>query len=64
MNNGGLKISADKGRIYVVKVNGSVQLAKDMGWRSESLKIEPGDTVVVPMEMDRSPALKLWTEVS
>jgi hypothetical protein len=48
----------------VVKVNGSVQLAKDMGWRSESLKIEPGDTVVVPMEMDRSPALKLWTEVS
>ena len=61
---GGAKISADKGRIYVVKVNGSVQIAKGMGWRAGSLKIEPGDTVVVPMDMDRSPALKLWTEVS
>ena len=50
----------------MVKVNGSVQFAKGMGWRAGSLKIEPVDTVVVPMDMDmdRSPALKLWTEVS
>ena len=41
-----------------------MQIAKGIGWRAGSLKIEPGDTVVVPMDMDRSPALMLWTEVS
>jgi hypothetical protein len=37
---------------------------QNMGWRAESLKIEPGDTVVVPMDMDRQSSLTLWSEVT
>ncbi|MDG1693867.1 MAG: SLBB domain-containing protein [Porticoccaceae bacterium] len=62
---GGIKPSADKTRIYVVKVNGSVRIPKHSGWpRWGNFKIEPGDTVVVPMDMDRQSSLSLWSEVT
>ena len=39
---------------YVVKVDGSVRISKGSGWpRSVKFIIEPGDTEVVPMDMDR-----------
>ncbi|MDG2018450.1 MAG: SLBB domain-containing protein [Porticoccaceae bacterium] len=62
---GGAKASADKDRIYVVKVNGSVRIPKGSGWpRWGNFKIEPGDTVVVPMDMDQQSSLSLWSEVT
>ena len=62
---GGTKASADKSRIYVVKVDGSVSIPKRSGWpRLGKYIIEPGDTVVVPMEMDRQSSLALWSEVT
>jgi polysaccharide export outer membrane protein len=62
---GGAKASADKSRIYVVKVDGSVRIPKGSGWpRSGKFIIEPGDTVVVPMDMDRQSSLTLWSEVT
>jgi polysaccharide export outer membrane protein len=61
---GGAKASADKSRIYVVKVDGSVRIPKGSGWpRSGKFIIEPGDTVVVPVDMDRQSSLSLWSEV-
>lgn len=53
---GGLSERADKRRIFVVKANGSVQ--------SGRVEIEPGDTIVVPMDSDRIRPLKLWTSVT
>ena len=62
---GGAKASADKSRIYVVKVDGSVRIPRGSGWpRSGKFIIEPGDTVVVPMDMDRQSSLTLWSEVT
>jgi polysaccharide export outer membrane protein len=56
-------VNADKKRIYVVKANGSVQVGRGGSkWfrRETRSSIEPGDTIVVPLDVDRMPSLALW----
>ena len=62
---GGIALKADKDRIYVVRANGSVFLPSESRWfkRGDSA-IQPGDTVVVPLDADRMKALTLWGSVS
>jgi len=60
---GGMTKKADEDSVYVVRANGSVQLAKN-AWLEESSDIFPGDTVVVPLDAERISSLKLWTSVS
>lgn len=55
-NSGGITERADKRRIFVVKANGSVV--------SGRVKIEPGDTIVVPLDSDRVRPLTLWTNIT
>lgn len=67
---GGIKAQADEERIYVVKADGSVRLpyknrstwfaANNQG----SLVIEPGDTVIVPMDITYMDNLSLWSTVT
>ena len=62
---GGTTQKADDNRIYVVKANGRVFLPEESGWfKSAQYKVEPGDTVVVPIDADRIKPLTLWTNVS
>lgn len=62
---GGLNVKADKNRVYVVKANGRVFLPQKSGWFSRDMvDVEPGDTVVVPLDADRIKSLTLWTSVS
>lgn len=62
---GGTTIKADKKRIYVVRANGSVFLPSESRWFKRGSKgIQPGDTVVVPLDADRMKALTLWGNVS
>ena len=62
---GGVDVKANKDRIYVVRVDGSVRMPANSGWfRLGRLAIEPGDTVVVPMDMDRQRPMALWREAS
>ena len=62
---GGTTIKADKKRIYVVRANGSVYLPSGSRWFKRGDKgIQPGDTVVVPLDADRMKALTLWSSVS
>lgn len=62
---GGLTRKADDERIYVVKANGRVFLPQKSGWFSgREYQIEPGDTVVVPIDADRIKPLTLWTNIS
>ncbi len=60
---GGMTKKADDDSVYIVRANGSVQLAKRK-WLTGSPKIFPGDTVVVPLDAERISSLKLWTSVS
>lgn len=62
---GGATPKADNARIYVVKANGRVFLPESSSWfTANNHNIQPGDTVVVPLDADRIKPLTLWTSVS
>jgi protein involved in polysaccharide export with SLBB domain len=62
---GGETVRADDRRIYIVHADGSV-VAQQGGWfrRSADTRIEPGDTIVVPLNAEHMPLLPLWQAVS
>lgn len=58
---GGAKKQADKDRIYVIKANGSVEIPSNGNWFSTGGgKLQPGDTVVVPLDSYFMDDLTLW----
>jgi polysaccharide export outer membrane protein len=62
---GGVTARADRGRIYVVRADGSVVPNAGARWFSgQAIKIHPGDTIVVPLNAEHMPPLPLWQAVS
>jgi protein involved in polysaccharide export with SLBB domain len=62
---GGKTRRADGGRIYVVRANGSVVINDGNRWyHSGSVRIKPGDTIVVPLDAEHLPPLPLWQAVT
>ena len=63
---GGLSRRADKKLIYVVRANGQVNINSYSRWlnRRKNIKIEPGDTIIVPTKIDAEDNLTLWTNVT
>jgi len=63
---GGTTRKADDGRIYIVRADGSVVSSENSGWfrRSGQVAMKPGDTIVVPLDTERMPALPLWQAVT
>jgi protein involved in polysaccharide export with SLBB domain len=62
---GGTTRQADRSKIYVVRPDGSV-VANNSGWlfRGGQTSIRTGDTIIVPMDTERTPALPLWQSVT
>ncbi len=63
---GGLTRKADRPRIYIVRADGSVVSSENSGWfrRSGQVSMRPGDTIVVPLDTERMPALPLWQAIA
>jgi polysaccharide biosynthesis/export protein len=63
---GGLTRRADRGQIYVVRANGSVVASGGSGWfrRTGTVEIKPGDTIVVPLDVEHLPPLPFWQAVT
>ena len=62
---GGYTNQADEDRVYVVRANGSVVAQSGGAWfRQSSADIQPGDTVVVPLDAGKMRALPLWAAVT
>ena len=63
---GGTTRRADRAQIYVVRANGSVVQTGGGGWfrRTSTTDIKPGDTIVVPLDVEHLPPLPLWTAVT
>lgn len=59
---GGIKDRANEEQIYVIKANGAVFIPKSSGWFSVNYQsqLEPGDTIVVPMDPSYMDSLTLW----
>jgi polysaccharide export outer membrane protein len=59
---GGAKKQADEDRIYVIKADGSVMLPNGSYWFSRKSRVlEPGDTIVVPLDTDYIDNLSSWS---
>lgn len=63
---GGLTRRADKKLIYVVRASGAVVAGNRSRWlgSGQRLEIQPGDTIVVPLETDRIRPLTFWASVT
>lgn len=62
---GGTKQNADKSRIYVVKANGRVYSPSSSAWfKSKSKSLEPGDTIIIPIDTSKVDTLTMWSSVT
>jgi polysaccharide biosynthesis/export protein len=66
---GGFTNDADEGRLYIIKASGEIILPKRRGlfkFLPKTAKIEPGDSIVVPLDTDDSEiqGISLLAEVS
>jgi polysaccharide biosynthesis/export protein len=62
---GGYTRRADTSRIYVVRADGSVVSNEGARWfHTSNQTIDPGDTVVVPLNAEHIPPLYLWQAVT
>jgi polysaccharide export outer membrane protein len=63
---GGSKKRADKGRIYIISANGRIRMKSGTNWFSSNnaSRLQPGDTIVVPLDAEYSSNLELWTNVT
>lgn len=60
---GGLKQRADDDRIYIVKASGLVKVPDGGSWfgPSKDEMLEPGDTIIVPLNTEHVDNLTLWS---
>jgi protein involved in polysaccharide export with SLBB domain len=61
---GGPTQKADDKRIYIVRANGSVESGGGSRWFGQTGSVQPGDTIVVPLDAERMRPLPLWTAVT
>ncbi len=61
---GGAKKRADTGRTYVVKADGSVRMPSGNWVYRSTPRVEAGDTIVVPVDVESRDALATWTAVT
>jgi len=59
---GGVTERGNKGAVYVVHADGSV--TPPLGWFNSNVDVGPGDTIVVPLKVDRVSSLKVATDIS
>jgi polysaccharide biosynthesis/export protein len=59
---GGITERGNKGATYVVRADGSV--SPPGRWFNSDVDIEPGDTIIVPLKVDRISNLRLFTDIS
>ncbi|MGE6648202.1 SLBB domain-containing protein [Shewanella colwelliana] len=61
---GGPRQRADDDRTYVIKANGSVMMPSRSMWFSGESNLQPGDTIIVPLDTEYKDSLTLWTQVT
>ncbi len=62
---GGFRKRSDDERVYVIRADGSVFIPGRNSWFAVSnAALQPGDTIVVPLDTDYSSSLSLWSKVT
>jgi polysaccharide export outer membrane protein len=63
---GGVKDRADESKIYIIAANGNISTLGDNHWFStaNNYRLQPGDTIVVPLDSDYTDSLTTWSEAT
>lgn len=63
---GGLTQRADEKRTFIIRANGSVAAAPSSAWfsRGGAHDVQPGDTIVVPLDAQQMRPLTAWTSIT
>jgi len=61
---GGIQVSADEKRLFVVYPNGVAKPVARRFWRTSNEILPPGSTIVVPKDTDPLAALELTREIT
>ncbi|NRA70715.1 MAG: SLBB domain-containing protein [Gammaproteobacteria bacterium] len=61
---GGVKQRADDDRLYVIRANGAVFIPQQSYWFGQESAMQPGDTIVVPLDTEYKDNLTLWSQVT
>jgi len=65
---GGLTSKADDKRIYIIKSNGAIvttqSSSKQLFANTSSVSVEPGDAIMIPLDLDNMSDLTKWSNIS
>jgi len=63
---GGLTSRADEDRVFIIKANGAVRMPQNRSvwFANSSTQLEPGDTIIVPLNTNYTKPITLWSEVT
>jgi polysaccharide export outer membrane protein len=63
---GGVTMNAAKKQIYLVRANGAVFANNNSRWfkNGAAMRVEPGDTVVVPLDTAKVGKIRFWSDVT
>jgi polysaccharide biosynthesis/export protein len=64
---GGLRKKADDERIFIVKANGDIEMMANTSWfgfGNSQQRLEPGDTIVVPLDTEFKDNMTLWRDAT
>ncbi|MGL1956593.1 MAG: SLBB domain-containing protein [Colwellia sp.] len=66
VQSGGIKKRADESLIYIISANGKIKMMDSGNWfaNTDSSKLRPGDTIVVPLDSEYMNNLTLWTSAT
>ncbi len=62
---GGSRKRADEDRVYIIRADGSVLVPQKQSWFAlSSEEIQPGDTIVVPLDTEFKDNISLWAQLT
>lgn len=61
---GGLRKRADEERVYVIRADGSVIIPQSSWFAVSSTRLQPGDTIIAPLDTEYKDNLSMWAQVT
>ncbi|MCH1931731.1 SLBB domain-containing protein [Shewanella sp. A25] len=61
---GGSRKRADDDRTYIIQANGAVSMPSRSSWFNDGGQLQPGDTVIVPLDTEYKDNFTLWSQVT
>ncbi|MCS4308824.1 protein involved in polysaccharide export with SLBB domain [Rheinheimera pacifica] len=61
---GGMRKRADEERVYVIRADGSVLVPENNWFAVSSSRLQPGDTIIVPLDTEYKDNLTLWAQIT